>query len=240
MAAGDPEEEDPDAKETPAIPNIADAESSQQPLDDLAKKDKQPPKKGAPRLTLPSTTIASPGKPKETEEECDVPEEPPVDEAIQEQEDLLAEFEKVAEELNTVLANLEGSTLVKRLKAASREQDQVANRIGGRIDSIFGAPRRVQPDDAKLLGDLSKLEKDSSQAVSYIMDDMQSYYERRRMIQFKNVLDEMKGAEVLTALTDLGERIPKKQGMSIAQAEFWSDNFDRWADDLVDPLCGGT
>ncbi len=241
MAAGDPEEEDPDAKETPAIPNIADAESSQQPLDDLAKKDeKQPPKKGAPRLTLPSTTIASPGKPKDNPEECEVPEEPPVDEAIKEQEDLLAEFEKVADELNTVLANLEGSTLVKRLKAASREQDQVADRIGGRIDSVFGAPKRVQPQDAKLLSSLSEVEKKSSQVVSYIMDDMQSYYERRRMIQFKNVLEEMKTAEVLNALTDLGEKIPKKQGMSIAQAEFWSDSFDRWADDLVDPMCGGS
>ena len=72
------------------------------------------------------------------------------------------------------------------------------------------------------------------------MDDMQSYYERRRMIQFKNVLEEMKTAEVLNALTDLGEKIPKKQGMSIAQAEFWSDSFDRCADDLVDPMCGGS
>ena len=44
----------------------------------------------------------------------------------------------------------------------------------------------------------------------------------------------------LTALTDLGEEIPKKQGMSIAQAEYWSDTFDRWADDLVDPMSGGT
>ena len=26
--------------------------------------------------------------------------------------------------------------------------------------------------------------------------------------------------------------------MSIAQCEFWSDTFDRWADDLVDPACG--
>ena len=72
------------------------------------------------------------------------------------------------------------------------------------------------------------------------MDDMQSYYERRRMVQFKNVLDEMKDVEVLNELTDLGQKIPVKQGMSIAQAEFWSDTMDRWADDLVDPMSGGT
>ena len=34
--------------------------------------------------------------------------------AVREQQDLLAEFEKLADELNRVLANLEGSTLLKR------------------------------------------------------------------------------------------------------------------------------
>ena len=238
FSPGDGGDDDKDKKDQPKIPSIADAESSQQPLDDLENKPEQKKKSGPGRLTLPQTTIASPGLQKEPEE-CPVPEEPPVDQAIKEQADLLAEFEKVAEELNTVLANLEGSTLVKRLKAASRQQNQVAERIGGRIQSVFGN-LKLDDADGKLLGDLGGLEKESSQVVSYIMDDMQSYYERRRMIQFKNVLDEMKDAEVLTALTDLGTKIPKKQGMSIAQCEYWSDTFDRWADDLVDPMSGGT
>jgi hypothetical protein len=238
-APGGEDEKDGDAKDMPAIPTIADRESSQQPLDEEG--EPSPPKPpGAPRLTLPTTTIASPGKKGETPEECEVPEEAPVDEAIREQEDLLAEFEKLAEEMNAILANLEGSTLVKRLKAASREQDQVAERIGGRINAVFGAKRLAKPEDRKMLGDLAEVEKKSSQNVSYIMDDMDSYYQRRRMLQFKNVLDEMRSAEVLTALTDLGEEIPKKQGVSIAQAEYWSDTFDRWADDLVDPMSGGT
>ena len=53
-----------------------------------------------------------------------------MDEAVAKQQDLLAEFEKIADELNRVLANLEGSTLVKRLKAASRMQYSIAGRIG--------------------------------------------------------------------------------------------------------------
>ena len=48
--------------------------------------------------------------------------------AVRRQQDLLAEFEKIVNELNNILANLEGSTLVKRLKAASREQYRVAGR----------------------------------------------------------------------------------------------------------------
>ena len=239
---GGDEEADPDTKEQPRVPSIADRESSQQPLEADGKPEEPPSKGGPPRLSLPGTTIASPGKPGEAPEACDVPEdEAPVDQAIEEQEDLLAEFEKLAEEMNAILANLEGSTLLKRLKAASREQDQVAERIASRIDAVFGVKStRTEPEDKKMLADMSEIEKDSSQKVSYIMDDMQSYYERRRMIQFKSVLDEMRDAEVLTALTDLGEEIPKQQGMSIAQAEYWSDTFDRWADDLVDPMSGGT
>ena len=71
------------------------------------------------------------------------------------------------------------------------------------------------------------------------MDDMQAYFERRRMNQFKTVLEEMREFKVLEGLDELQETIPKKQGLSIAQAEFWADSLDRWADDLVDPACSG-
>ncbi|MEM8736601.1 MAG: hypothetical protein AAGG44_20390, partial [Planctomycetota bacterium] len=35
-----------------------------------------------------------------------------------------------------------------------------------------------------------------------------------------------------------GEAIPKDQGISIAEAEYWADTIDRWAEDLVDPSKG--
>ena len=31
-----------------------------------------------------------------------------------------------------------------------------------------------------------------------------------------------------------------RNGLSIAQTEYWSDAMDRWAEDLVDPTKGGT
>ncbi len=238
--AGGEEEEDKTAeKDKPKIPTIVDMESSQQPPDEAdPDKEQQKKKSGDPRLTLPVTTIAGPAGPEQEQPEEEDAEEP-VDQAITEQKDLLAEFEKIADELNTLLANMEGSTLVKRLKAASREQNQVAERIGSRIDSVFGTRTQTEKEDRELLKALAEVEATSVEKISYIMDDMQAYYERRRMTQFKSVLDEMRGSEVLVALEDLGQEIPKQQGMSIAQAEFWSDNFDRWADDLVDPASGG-
>ena len=45
-----------------------------------------------------------------------------MDEAVDEQEELLAEFEAVMDELQKLISDLEGSTFVKRLKAMSRRE----------------------------------------------------------------------------------------------------------------------
>ncbi|MCA9193125.1 MAG: hypothetical protein KDB03_15225 [Planctomycetales bacterium] len=234
-----------DNPEQPTIPKIVDAESSYQPPENLENEDPQKPKKknNGTRQGLPITTLAGPAPKsngdKEPEEEEVAEDENSLDKALVEQADLLAEFERIADELNAVLANLEGSTIVKRLKAAAREQNSVAESIGTRIGNVFGRANRVAGDDQAALNQLAGLEEKSSQAISYIMDDIQSYFERRRMNQFKVVLDDMKSSEVLVAIRDLSEDIPKEHGLSIAQAEYWSDTLDRWAEDLVDPACSG-
>ncbi len=240
-----PSEEDEEvAANQPVLPQISDMESSVQPPDsEPSDSDGQPKKKkgNGSKLSLPTTTLAGPPpKPGEQPEEAtENEEEEPMEQALFEQEELLAEFEKIADELNELLANLEGSTLVKRLKAASREQNQVALKIASRINAFFGTAQKLETEDVKLLQDLSQVEGESSQKISYIMDDMQSYYERRRMNQFKIVLDDMKESDVLLALQVLGEEIPAERGLSISQAEYWSDSLDRWAEDLVDPACSG-
>ena len=241
-APGEQAPEDFKAKSAkPPVPSIADRESSQQPLDnkpsDNTAKTPKKPKEG--RLTLPTTTVAGPAKAsdKPASEEEPVAEE--IEEAVKEQADLLAEFDKITDELNSVLANLEGSTLVKRLKAASREQLQVANKLSDRIDETFSRATQLNEANRKILSDLSQVESKTVQTVSFIMDDLQAYFERRRMNQFKLVLDEMRELDILSSLRVLGDEIPKEQGMSLAQCEFWSDTLDRWADDLVDPACKG-
>lgn len=229
--------DDPDQKK-PTVPAVVDVESSQQPLDNKPGDEEKPSEsKGAPRLTLATTTLIGGGK--KGDDSCPVSDK--VEEAVEEQRDLLAEFEKIADELNQLLANLEGSTLVKRLKAASRTQYKIAGRIGDEVADSFGvAPRATKPEQKKLFAELSEIEETSTLDVSNIMDDMEAYFERRRFTQFKIVLDEMKNEDVLGALRQLGDDLPKEAGLSIAQCEYWSDTFDRWAEDLVEPSSGGT
>ncbi len=260
-----------DDKKPPKIPKIADIESTQQP----AEKDsaKQEPGKSAckPRLTLPTTTLIGGGPKKGGAKPSEAGEK--MAEAVRQQEDLLAEFEKIANELNNVLANLEGSTLVKRLKAAAREQYRVGGRIGDQLETVFGSPdfsspkpfvesprplnqvatpysapapyQAGTPDSSpktpqkKIFTDLSGVEDQSSHNASLIMDDMQAYYERRRFVRFKAVLEDMKKQDVVGGLRQLSADMAGEPGLSIAQCEYWSDAMDRWAEDLVDAACGG-
>ncbi len=164
-----------------------------------------------------------------------------VEEAVTEQEGLLEEFEKIADELSGVLANLEGSTIVKRLKAASRQQDLIGGKIQETITDAFARdPSQLKTEVTTQFQDLAGIEAKGSDAVSLIMDDMQAYFERRRMKKFEDVLKEMKDADVVGGLRQLGLDVPVEQGLSIAQCEYWSDALDRWAEDLVDPACEGT
>jgi hypothetical protein len=220
-----------------AVPTVADMESSQNSPDDPTKAGKPSSSKPKdPRLTLPKTTVM--GKATEPKES---PAAQKVDEAVRKQQDLLAEFDKIADELNRVLANLEGSTLVKRLKAASRLQYKVAGKLGDMLSDTFGvsAPL-VASSSSKVLTELTNQEAKGSHDISLIMDDMQAYFERRRFMKFKTVLDEMRKLDPIGSIRQIGDDLRNENGLSIAQCEYWSDTLDRWAEDLVDPACKGS
>ena len=234
---GKPAELNPIKPPHSPMPTVVDAESQQQP----AFEDKGGPsaKKNpsSPFLKLAETTLN--GKPTATPPAKDA--EPLVQKAVIEQRDLLAEFDKVAEELNKVLANLEGTTLVKRLKAESRSQLKIAGRIDETLGDTFGvASVKVKPVAAELLAQMSAQEAKGSLSVSVIMDDLESYFERRKFAKFKAILDDMRKQDVVGGLRQLGDDLKKENGMSIALCEYWSDNLDRWAEDLVDPANSGT
>lgn len=224
-------------KPKPAVPTLTDIESTQNDLSEA--KEGEPTKKKAKkaRLTIPTTRLAGNGK---SDKKAPEPDPNAVDEAVEEQEDLLAEFEKVAGKLNELLANMEGSTLVKRLKAASRNQEGVATQLASITTSTFGVAKRSVPVDAEqVLTSLQSKESTYGTEVSYIMDDMAAYFDRSRFAQFKTVLDDMQAEDVTTALEELAKEIPDQAGLSMALAEYWCETLDRWAEDLVEPsMCG--
>ncbi len=233
----------PDEKAPPrppsSVPAVVDRESSQQPADQKGASEPSKSASKASRLSFAATTLA--GKASAGKPEAAAPAETKVDEAVTAQRDLLAEFDKIADELNRILANLEGSTLLKRLKAAARLQNKVGERISDQVSAAFGvAAYRVGSGPGRVLMEMSEQEVKASRDVSTIMDDIQAYFERRQVTRFKAVLDDMKKQDVIGGLHQLGDDLKKENGLSIAQCDYWSDTLDRWAEDLVDAASSGT
>ena len=167
-----------------------------------------------------------------------------MDDAVEAQEALLAEFAEVADELQKILGNLEGSTFVKRLKSASRRQLEVANDLNEMLVDTFGVdPQTVAEPLQEQNAKVAERERAQSDSVYTIQEDLEAYFHRVQEGKFQNVLSDMKEVSVVTKLHDLGEAVDKNlNGQSIAQAEFWADTLDRWAEELVGPGCpsGGT
>ena len=239
--AGESQANDPKPGGEPAlpVPQVVDKESSQQPAGEPALGNGQPPKEdgsspSASRLGLPTTIAGQSTPPPESEA-------PPsaakaIEGALEAQRQLLEEFAKVADALGAVMSRLEGSTFVKRLKLASREQGRIGGRIAGLVDDAFGRPEPARkPSIQEGIRDIGKINDLETERLSAVMDDMQGYFDRRLLPAFQTVLEEMKELDVLGSIRQLTGDMDKEAGMSIAQTEFWSDTLDRWADDLVPP-----
>ena len=229
------EEETPESDSPTPAPSINDVESTQHDLSKTKPEDTPPGKPSQGRFGLPDTKLA--GNAKSDSPPSD--QQSPLEGAVTEQKELLAEFDKVADELNNILANLEGSTLVKRLKAASRKQQAVAGTLSNIVPNSFGVSEREKEIHAQTFSQLAEVETNSSNEASHIMDDMAAYFERSRFMLFQRVLDDMREQDVTAELRLLADNLRKENGLAISQAEYWSDNFDRWAEDLVEVTKGG-
>lgn len=138
---GKPADDKPPGTEKPAAPSLAIADSSQPPKAPSDATKGKPSKPSAGKLSLPGNTLgAAPGKPPESQPvpPAETQAQQKLDASLWEQRDLLKEFAQVADQLGEILASLEASTFVKRLKAASREQSQVASCLQRKTLDAFG------------------------------------------------------------------------------------------------------
>lgn len=223
-------------------PSISDQESSQQPVDGSKQADSKPTPNSPSAFRLPTTTLMGTGakSPQSPEKDQEESGDRSLEEAVEKQEELIAEFQKVADELDELMGNLEGSTLVKRLKAASREQIEIADATNHELPDAFGLSNRALKSEQRMrVEDLGLRETKAIDFVSLIIDDMQGFHERRPSEKFESVLSEIKAEDIIGGLRGLSERIVEQQGIAIAEAEYWSDTLDRWAEDIVDPASKG-
>jgi hypothetical protein len=231
-----------DASPTSPTPQVVDEEDSNYQAD----KPKESPDAGdgggsggGGRLGLPTTTVGNvPKKPaagaakKQSQKKL-------LDEAVEKQRQLIEEFGRVAAQLADVMARLEGTTFVKRLKAAARSELKVGEGLASIVSNAFGKSTRAE-SHVRQVDAAAKGNDEVGRKISTVMDDLDAYAERRPQPALRTVLEEMKALDVLGSLRQLTDDMRQESGLSIAQTEFWSDTLDRWADELVpSPQDGG-
>ena len=154
------------------------------------------------------------------------------------QQELLDAFAKLADEMSKLLVSFENSTFVKRLKAASRKQVDIAVDLNN-LDS-FGLDRTAALNNQSDRERLAERETNESETVSTIIQDMMAYSDRRPSPNYLRVLSEMQDALAPNQIQDIAKTINKNfVGQSTIEAEFWADTLDRWAEQLVDPRPDG-
>ncbi|MEY2600216.1 MAG: hypothetical protein RLZZ142_2475, partial [Verrucomicrobiota bacterium] len=223
----------------PAAPSLSDRESSlaspvpapqtptPPPASDPSNSSKPSP------LKLPQTLLSAAPSSKPEEPPPPTPPSPAqdkLDSALAEQKDLLKEFSKVAEELDSILKNLEASTFVKRLKAASRAQIQVAKTLSQSSLSSFG----LTPIPSQDTEPLAQKAETRSEFVKLIQSDLDAYTTRKQDDRFKKILVEMQQSEVVRSLAQAKDKLQADlHGQTFHSAEYWADTLDRWAEELV-------
>jgi hypothetical protein len=233
---------DPKAEPPTPTPSVADNEKSflkpgEKPAD--APKPGEPKKPSAGALSLPNTMLgAAPEKPSDKPQPdapADSPARQELDKALDAQKDLLASYAKVSDKLRDLLASLEASTFVKRLKSASKKQMAIASSLSTSTLSAFGLEKSsVSEPEAKAEAEVAERQQAESSTVRVIQSDLEAYYQRKQDLRFKNILDQMKKVEVVAALQRVGEEAKKNlSGRSIIASEYWADTLDRWAEELV-------
>ena len=213
------------------FPSIKDIESS---LADnkTPEPSAKPNSGGSPRLSLPTTTVAGSNDDNESNEQPQSPAQETLDQANKEQEELIKEFAKVSDKLNDILKDLEGSTFVKRLKAASREQIKIAASVNSQVVDGFGLNEPLVPLVSKQV-----VEKQNSQArkISVFLEDLDAYAARVEEPLYESILAQMQDHTIQPQLTKIAATLGNHNhsGNNISASEYWADQFDIWADQLV-------
>lgn len=242
-ARGGANQKQDDASEAkPVVPSVSIKESSMNSGENSPQESKPPGQSNAssPPLRLPSVSL-DPLPDKEPRGEPSSPAENQMQAAVAAQESLLAEFQKVAEELQKLISNLEGSTFVKRLKALSRYELVLANDVSRTSLSGFGSEAVEVAESTRARTELlAERQRAYITTIENILEDLSAYLTRNPDGKFQTVYEEMQEVRIAQQVGLVADRLVSNEtGTSVAHAEWLADTLDRWGEQLVGPGCKG-
>ena len=197
------------------------------------------------RLTIPETVLGSDGQEqKPSEPKKDKPlEKPnqPLEKAVRDQTELIEEFRKAREQFDELMSDFENSTFIKRFKAASRMEREIASKVNSMIGRNFGKrPSNLEPSEKEKTDSLRGQLAAASDFVRAIQSDLAAYQNDVPSNNREAVLKEMTERNVLVKLSEMPERMDRNlRGDVLHRSEFWADTMDRWAEELAGPAKPG-
>jgi len=226
------------SQESPPTPPDQDLKSLSQQKQEAGAAKPPSPGSSSPAAQLPSTTLQGAAS-KETPVES--PAQEKSTEAVVEQTGLLAELAAINDEMRELLGDLQTSTFVRRLKAASREQLGIAGDLNKTLAADFGVGvSQLSQDAVAIAKTAAQRQIRQSEIMHQIRGDLEAFYQRRQLPPFKRLLDQMRDAEVASKIRNIAESLDANlNGRSITEAEFWADTLDRWAEELVEAAQSG-
>lgn len=247
-------ESDPQNKDSQA-PQLRDGESSmleQGDQEESSDKEKDGNKQnGGGKLTLPTTELVNPQQDDDQSQDSDQQQadsedagkeanQADMDDAVEAQQKLLREFEEARDAMDDVMADFENSTFVKRLKAASRTQLQVASQLNRLLSLRFGSPESLTERVTDPVEEIADSQRQIYESVSKLKIDLEAYQSREPDDSRQAILDEMQALKMLVKLNEMPQRLKRNRlGDGIHRSEFWADTFDRWAEEMVPPAESG-
>ena len=255
--AGDPSEAKAEPEESPfdPTPNILDVESS------LAEGEESPATEpaaseassGPGSLGLVGTTVPGAGGGDDAPPSAD--EEPVKEEstrsmtaqqlakAVEAQRELVESFNELALPFQEILARLEASTLVKRMKMASRAQADGVERLAVPVARGFGATGALKQRPVAVaneeLGALEELEGRRLQALYMDLDayaDRLAYRGDEGAPRILRVVAEWNRTRPVFLAGEIASSAAAgRPGEAAMLAGYLSDRLDRWGDELVPP-----
>lgn len=232
-----------DSDEDDETPQLLDRESSM--LDDPESGGQQNPNEGGGqqnpnggKLTIPDTQLRDPNPPNENgqdQQQGQTQSEPSMDGVVEDQEKLLEEFEKAREAMDDVMSNLENSTFVKRLKAASREQISISEDLSRQVALLYGA-NNDEDIESSTIDTIVAKQKMQEEMILEIKKDLTAFQSREPEDNRQAIIDEMESSRMAIKLQELPQRLEQNRvGDVIHRSDFWADTLDRWAEELVPP-----
>ena len=227
----------------PKPPTLRDQQSS--PVKPKSSEDSSDSKPSGGRLSIPETMLGSDGlEQKPSEPKKDVPAEnqnKPMEKAVRDQTELIEEFRKAREQFDELMSDFENSTFIKRFKAASRMEREIAGKVNSMIGRSFGKkPSNLEPSEKEAADSLRGQLAAVSDFLRALQSDLAAYQNDVPSNNREAVLKEMAERNVLVKLSEMPERMDRNlRGDVLHRSEFWADTLDRWAEELAGPAKPG-